>query len=325
METLDVRDHVQPPPVISRVAQGPPTEFTSSRHYTEEEVKIAFDTYDLDKNKFVGASELRYCLGLIGEKATDEEIDEMVRMCDTDGDGQVTFNEFRKMIMAPQTEAEPQPRGEIRQTRGLHSQSGVLGNQKDVSELDLNELMEKYMDGTKLKASFLKGVYKFIRQIDRKGEGLLSFEDFCSVMGRSESEFMKALFKAFDLDGSGTLETREFLVVLSSYTSSSKTDKLKFSFMMFDEDGSGFLERDEFLQLLRANFHSEPDHVLEKKVNEVFRSVHQPPDGKVSYDNFMTISRSHPGLVFPIKQSIHTLSADTSIDQLLEKPKGEQK
>jgi len=323
METLDVRDRVQPPAVINRDAQAPPTEFTSSRHYTEDEIKIAFDTYDLDKNKFVGASELRYCLGLIGEKATDEEIDEMVRMCDTDGDGQVTFNEFRQMIIAPQGDVEPQPRGEMRQTRGLHAQSAVLGNRKGLQDLDLNELMEKYMDGTKLKASFLKGVYKFIKQIDRKEEGVLSFEDFCSVMGRSESEFMRVLFKAFDLDGSGQLEIREFLVVLSSYTSSSKTDKLKFSFMMFDEDGSGFLERDEFMQLLRANFHLETEAVLERKLNEVFNSVHQPPDGKISYDNFMSISRNHPGLVFPLKQSIHTLSADTSIDQLLNKPGAE--
>ena len=31
------------------------------------------------------------------EKVTDEEIDEMIRMLDVDGDGEVNFKEFYKM------------------------------------------------------------------------------------------------------------------------------------------------------------------------------------------------------------------------------------
>ena len=34
----------------------------------------------------------------LGENATDEDIDEMVKMCDQDGDGQITFDEFARMI-----------------------------------------------------------------------------------------------------------------------------------------------------------------------------------------------------------------------------------
>ena len=30
-----------------------------------------------------------------------QEIDEMIRMCDSDGDGQVTFDEFYKMMTTP--------------------------------------------------------------------------------------------------------------------------------------------------------------------------------------------------------------------------------
>ena len=38
---------------------------------------------------FVGAAELRHVLICMGELITDEEVDEMIRMVDTDGDGQV--------------------------------------------------------------------------------------------------------------------------------------------------------------------------------------------------------------------------------------------
>ena len=54
--------------------------------------------FDLDKNNFVGAAEIRHVLINIGEQVTDEEVDEMIRMIDSDGDGQVSFTEFFEMV-----------------------------------------------------------------------------------------------------------------------------------------------------------------------------------------------------------------------------------
>ncbi len=45
----------------------------------------------------MGASEIRFVLDALGEMVTDEEIDEMIRMIDVDGDGEVNFKEFYKM------------------------------------------------------------------------------------------------------------------------------------------------------------------------------------------------------------------------------------
>lgn len=39
----------------------------------------------------MGAAEIRYILDIIGEDVSDEEIDEMIRLLDVDGDGQVNF------------------------------------------------------------------------------------------------------------------------------------------------------------------------------------------------------------------------------------------
>ena len=35
-----------------------------------------------------------------GEKLTDEEVDEMIREADVDGDGQINYEEFVKMMMS---------------------------------------------------------------------------------------------------------------------------------------------------------------------------------------------------------------------------------
>lgn len=66
--------------------------------FTDDEILEAFRAFDLDKNNFVGAAEIRHVLINIGEQVTDEEVDEMIRMVDFDGDGQVSWTEFYSMV-----------------------------------------------------------------------------------------------------------------------------------------------------------------------------------------------------------------------------------
>mmetsp|Transcript_100693 Transcript_100693/g.282187 ORF Transcript_100693/g.282187 Transcript_100693/m.282187 type:complete len:150 (-) Transcript_100693:89-538(-) len=66
----------------------------------EEELIEAFKVFDRDGNGFISAAELRHVMTNLGEKLTDEEVDEMIREADVDGDGQINYEEFVKMMMA---------------------------------------------------------------------------------------------------------------------------------------------------------------------------------------------------------------------------------
>ena len=61
----------------------------TGKEFTEKEIVEAFKAFDLDKNNYVGAAEIRHVLLNIGERPADEEVDEMIRMVDKNGDGQV--------------------------------------------------------------------------------------------------------------------------------------------------------------------------------------------------------------------------------------------
>ena len=52
---------------------------------TEEELIEAFKVFDRDGNGFISAAELRHVMTNLGEKLTDEEVDEMIREADVDG------------------------------------------------------------------------------------------------------------------------------------------------------------------------------------------------------------------------------------------------
>lgn len=47
--------------------------------------------YFQDGNGYISAAELRHVMTNLGEKLTDEEVDEMIREADIDGDGQVNY------------------------------------------------------------------------------------------------------------------------------------------------------------------------------------------------------------------------------------------
>ncbi|KAJ0859629.1 putative EF-hand domain, calmodulin [Helianthus annuus] len=53
-----------------------------------------------DQNGLISASELRHVMTNLGEKLTDEEVDETIREADVDGDGQINYEEFVKVMMA---------------------------------------------------------------------------------------------------------------------------------------------------------------------------------------------------------------------------------
>ena len=58
---------------------------------SEDEIREAFKVFDKDVNGFISAAELRHVMTNLGEKLTDEEVDEMIREADIDGDEQVNY------------------------------------------------------------------------------------------------------------------------------------------------------------------------------------------------------------------------------------------
>lgn len=54
--------------------------------------------FDKDNDGYISAAELRHVLTNIGEKLSDEEVDEMIREADIDGDGQINYEVWRRAL-----------------------------------------------------------------------------------------------------------------------------------------------------------------------------------------------------------------------------------
>ena len=71
-----------------------------------------------DGNGYISAAELRHVMTNLGEKLTDEEVDEMIREADIDGDGQVNYEgEPTRPVSGPAGASGTSP--QVRAGRGL--------------------------------------------------------------------------------------------------------------------------------------------------------------------------------------------------------------
>lgn len=89
---------------------------------SEEEIREAFKVFDRDNNGFISAAELRHVMTSIGEKLTDDEVDEMIREADQDGDGRIDCkNSYptlhsQALIRSPRQRVRPAHDAEVNPT-----------------------------------------------------------------------------------------------------------------------------------------------------------------------------------------------------------------
>ncbi|KAJ6397730.1 hypothetical protein OIU77_018689 [Salix suchowensis] len=65
-----------------------------------EELKEVFKVFDKDHDGYISPNELRHVIINLGEHLTEKESEEMIREADLDGDGQVNYEEFVKIMLA---------------------------------------------------------------------------------------------------------------------------------------------------------------------------------------------------------------------------------
>ncbi|CAH1783491.1 unnamed protein product [Owenia fusiformis] len=66
-----------------------------------EDLREAFRVFDKDGNGLISPDELKHVMTNIGEKMSQEEVNEMMQEVDLNGDGYVDFEEFVRVMTCP--------------------------------------------------------------------------------------------------------------------------------------------------------------------------------------------------------------------------------
>ena len=63
----------------------------------EELIKEEFNSFDQNGDGYIDKEELKTAMENMGEELTDQQIDQMMRAADVDGDQKITMEEFKRM------------------------------------------------------------------------------------------------------------------------------------------------------------------------------------------------------------------------------------
>ena len=66
---------------------------------TDENLRIAFNSFDKDGSQELSADEIKSALGLIEEETGKNVINEIIKEIDLNGDGLISFDEFKHLML----------------------------------------------------------------------------------------------------------------------------------------------------------------------------------------------------------------------------------
>ncbi|CAG9834756.1 unnamed protein product [Diabrotica balteata] len=61
------------------------------------DLKAAFQVFDLDGDGYITKEELKTAMEMIGEAVTDQQLEQVIRLADTDKDGRINYEEYRHL------------------------------------------------------------------------------------------------------------------------------------------------------------------------------------------------------------------------------------
>jgi serine/threonine-protein phosphatase 2B regulatory subunit len=286
--------------------RGPQDEFS------DDEILEAFRAFDLDKNNYVGAAEIRYILVNIGERVTDEEVDEMIRMVDKDGDGQVCFEEFYRMV----TGGKQAPPGLGRGGRHTVHKTGSIDSNMNSPNINNQSFMttgpevieernkkrkciDEFARDHNLKPESIKRAHRRFLAVDKNKTGIIDYTEFCEILQVDPSSQCEDVFAKYDYKNAGLIDGKEMLIALANFTGAGKDDKLKFAFLLFDEKNDGVITKADLIKILKANHMAKTDAEVHRKADTIMSQADKNGDGVISFDEFATVSRKFPNILFP--------------------------
>ncbi|KAK3093733.1 hypothetical protein FSP39_019382 [Pinctada imbricata] len=182
----------------------------------EDELVNAFKMLDKNGEGYIMGKELRNIMTTIGEKLSEEEVEEMIKEAEMGEDGRISYEEFKEAFSLFDKDGD----GNVT-TKELGTVMRSLG--QNPTEAELQDM---------------------INEMDTDGNGTVDFPEFLTLMARklSDADSVEDLieaFRVFDKDGNGEISAAELRHVMKSLGENLTDDEVDEMIREADVDGNG--------------------------------------------------------------------------------------
>ncbi|XP_059318068.1 calcium-dependent protein kinase 29-like [Lycium ferocissimum] len=168
--------------------------------------------------------------------------------------------------------------------------SAVLIRMKQFRAMNKMKKLALKVIAENLSEEEIKGLKQMFSNIDTDGSGTITYEELKTGLSRLGSKLNEAetkqLIEAADVDKSGTIDYIEFITATMHRHRLEREENLYKAFQYFDKDNNGFITRDELRHALTKYGMGD-----EATIDEILDDVDTDKDGKINYDEFVSMMR----------------------------------
>ncbi|XP_007526847.1 calcineurin subunit B type 2 [Erinaceus europaeus] len=126
------------------------------------------------------------------------------------------------------------------------------------------------------------------KKLDLDGSGTLSVKEFMLLPAMQQNPLVQRVIDIFDTDGNGEVDFKEFIRGTSQFSVKGEEEqKLRFAFSIYDIDKDGFISNGELFQVLKMMVGDNlKDWQLQQLVDKTIIILDHDNDGKISFEEF---------------------------------------
>lgn len=271
--------------------------------FSEEAIRKAFATFDLDGNGFIGHAELKHILIMMGQQVSNEEVEMMISMLDINGNGQVNYSAFKAMMECP----DPSNEDFLKQM--LLSPSKIPTT-KSITKQQRRKIFSRAVETSRMSKEDIIRMLDFILARKRTvpntpGRNFrISLDDLSSVMpavSTSQSD-CREMFSSVQ-NGSvedDTIDGRTIIMALANMVPDLNLEaKSSLAFKLYDVEHSGYLSIDNIESVLASTNLDATRDLARKRAETFFACADTDGSGRITVDEFILGAQKLPNLVFP--------------------------
>jgi len=177
--------------------------------------------------------------------------------------------------------------------------NNVVCNLKGFSVMNKLKKASLNVIATQLSDNAIKELKELFMAMDENNDGTLSvleLKEGLKKAGVAVPQDLQQMMDNIDTDGSGVIDYSEFMAATMDKRKYIQEDVCWRAFKTFDVDGSGTIDKQEIMKLLGVDTVSDNMQVMvtEKEVDGIIKEVDLNGDGKIDFEEFLTMMRKMP-------------------------------